>query len=195
MPFFFIAAQTASPRSTIFSLTRQVTHQAAVKFTNTGLPSRRSASSLAASKGVQRPSAEAVCGAAAPQTASADGRWTPFDAAKLDALRREGKPVFVNFTAAWCVTCLVNEKMVLRGDAVWAAMKKKGIVAMKADWTRRDSAITRALAALGRNGVPVYALYSSTGEPVLLPQILTEQAVLAELGALPDRPAPQRAGE
>lgn len=134
-------------------------------------------------------------GAAAPQTASADDRWTPFDAAKLDALRRDGKPVFVNFTAAWCVTCLVNEKMVLRGDAVWAAMKKKGIVAMKADWTRRDGAITRALAALGRNGVPVYVLYAPTGEPVLLPQILTEQAVLAELGALPDRPAPQRAGE
>ncbi|MFO0987558.1 MAG: thioredoxin family protein [Alphaproteobacteria bacterium] len=61
-----------------------------------------------------------------------------------------------DFTAAWCVTCIVNEKMVLTGDA-WDAMKKKGIVAMKADWTRRD--LVYALAALGRNGVPVYALY------------------------------------
>lgn len=134
-------------------------------------------------------------GEAAPHSATADARWAAFDVAKLEALRREGRPVFVNFTAAWCVTCLVNEKMVLRSEAVWAAMKKKGVVAMKADWTRRDAAITRALAGLGRNGVPVYALYSPGTPPALLPQILTEQGVLAELATLPDRPAPQRAGQ
>ena len=114
---------------------------------------------------------------------------------KDETYRREGRPVFVNFTAAWCVTCLVNEKIVLRNDAVWAAMNKKGVVAMKADWTRRDAAITRALAALGRNGVPVYALYTQGTPPALLPRILTEQAVLAELATLPDRPPLQRAGQ
>ena len=85
--------------------------------------------------------------------------------------------------------------MVLRSDAFWEAVRKKGVIAMKADWTRRDPAITRALADLGRNGVPVYALYvSGNGAPAVLPQILTEQIVLTELAALPDRPAAQRAG-
>ena len=127
---------------------------------------------------------------------AADDRWMAFDPEKLAAFRREGRPVFVDFTAAWCVTCIVNEKVVLRSDAVWASIKRKGIVAMKADWTRRDPAITRALAALGRNGVPVYALYPpGDGAPALLPQILTEAVVLAEFGQFPDRPVPQRAGQ
>ena len=135
-------------------------------------------------------------GTPARDMAAADERWTAFDPAKLEALRREGRPVFVNFTAAWCVTCIVNEKIVLKNDAVWAAIKKKGIVAMKADWTRRDPAITRALAALGRSGVPVYALYPpGAGTPALLPQILTESIVLTEFAAFPDRPAGQRAGQ
>ncbi|MCW5773623.1 MAG: thioredoxin family protein [Rhodospirillaceae bacterium] len=136
-------------------------------------------------------------GAASPEAGkSSDTRWAAFDAERLATLRREGKPVFVNYTAAWCVTCLVNEKVVLRQEAVWAAFARKGVVTMKADWTRRDPAITRALAELGRNGVPVYALYAPGAEkPVLLPQILTESAVLDPLGLLPDRPAPQRAGQ
>jgi thiol:disulfide interchange protein len=134
--------------------------------------------------------------APARATAAADDRWLPFDSARIAALQREGRPVFVNFTAAWCVTCIVNEKVVLRSDAVWAAIKAKGIVTMKADWTRRDSAITRALAALGRSGVPVYALYPpGEGEPVLLPQILIESDVLAAFGQFPDRPVSQRAGQ
>src|SRR6185369_11184544 len=91
--------------------------------------------------------------APATQTADADERWAAFDPTKIVAFTGEGRPAFVNFTAAWCVTCIVNEKMVLKSDAIWAAMKKKGIVAMNADWTRRDPAITRALAELGRSGV------------------------------------------
>ena len=135
-------------------------------------------------------------GAPSRETAAADDKWMAFDPEKLAAFRREGRPVFVDFTAAWCVTCIVNEKLVLRSDAVWGAIKQKGIVAMKADWTRRDAAITRALAALGRNGVPVYALYPpGDGAPALLPQILTEAVVLAEFGQFPDRPVPQRAGQ
>ncbi|HEY7607829.1 MAG TPA: thioredoxin family protein [Alphaproteobacteria bacterium] len=135
-------------------------------------------------------------GAPARDAAAAGERWAAFDPAKLEALRREGRPVFVNFTAAWCVTCIVNEKIVLQSDAVWAAIRKKGIVAMKADWTRRDPAITRALAELGRSGVPVYAVYPpGAGAPALLPQILTESIVLTEFAAFPDRPAAQRAGQ
>ncbi len=165
---------------------------------NAGARGRRVAAAFAllALAGAAALVAWAERGTPARNTAAADARWTPFDPDRLAAARREGRPVFVNFTAAWCVTCIVNEKMVLTGDAVWDAMKKKGIVAMKADWTRRDPAITRALAALGRNGVPVYALYPpGDGAPALLPQILTEAAVLAEFAAFPDRPANQRAGQ
>jgi thiol:disulfide interchange protein DsbD len=135
-------------------------------------------------------------GDARPQAAAGGSRWAAFDPARLASLRREGVPVFVDYTAAWCVTCLVNEKLVLREDAVWAAFRRKGVVTMKADWTRRDPAITRALAELGRNGVPAYALYApGAGTAVLLPQILTKSTVLAQLALLPDRPSPQRAGQ
>ena len=165
---------------------------------NAGLRGRRIAAAFAvlALAGAGALVVWAERGTPARDTAAADARWAAFDPAKLEALRREGRPVFVNFTAAWCVTCIVNEKIVLKNDAVWAAIKKKGIVAMKADWTRRDPAITRALAALGRSGVPVYALYPpGAGTPALLPQILTESIVLTEFAAFPDRPAGQRAGQ
>jgi thiol:disulfide interchange protein DsbD len=92
------------------------------------------------------------------------------------------EPVFVNFTAAWCLTCLVNERVALRSPAVAEVFARKGVVALKADWTKRDPAITQMLGALGRNGVPLYLLYpagaAGTREPTVLPQILSEGAVL-----------------
>lgn len=117
-----------------------------------------------------------------------DSRWLAFAPAKLDELRAAGKPVFLNFTAAWCVSCIVNEQVVLRSDAVWAAMKQKGVVAMKADWTRRDPAITRALAAYGRTGVPAYVLLAPARDsaPAILPEILTERIMLDAIAKLPD---------
>jgi thiol:disulfide interchange protein DsbD len=135
-----------------------------------------------------------------PATAAAtpqDERWRAFSPAKLAELREAGQPVLVNFTAAWCVTCIVNEKAVLRADAVWAAINRKGIATLKADWTRRDPAITRALAEHGRNGVPLYVLYPPAGAsraPAILPQILTEAIVLGEIAAFPDAPRRARSG-
>ena len=119
--------------------------------------------------------------------AAAEGRlgWEPFSPERLAALRASGTPVFVNFTAAWCVTCLVNERVALRSPAVAAALAKKGVVALKADWTNRDPAIGRVLGSLGRSGVPAYVLYPAgaglVAAPTLLPQILTEGAVIDAL--------------
>jgi thiol:disulfide interchange protein len=89
--------------------------------------------------------------------------------------------VFVDVTAAWCVTCQVNKRLVLGRDDVLAAFRARGVELVRADWTRRDDEITRALAALGRNGVPVYVLYKPGRAPVLLPEVLTRDRVLAAL--------------
>ncbi len=106
--------------------------------------------------------------------------WEPYSAAKLAALRAEGKPVFLDFTAAWCLSCKVNEAVALNNEAVQKKFKESGIVLMKADWTRRDPEITQALASFGRNGVPLYVLYGRdpNGAPQLLPEVLTPGIVL-----------------
>ena len=125
-----------------------------------------------------------VAGARSPAPAADGLGWEPFTPERLAAARASGKPVFVNFTAAWCVTCLVNERVALRSSAVADAFAKKDVVALKADWTTRDPMIGRILGSLGRSGVPLYALYppGSPGEaPTLLPQILTEGAVIAAI--------------
>jgi len=119
--------------------------------------------------------------AAAPGAVQADASQS-FTLARLAELRGEGKPVFVNMTAAWCVTCIVNEQLALAQPAVQQAFAARGITYLKGDWTRRDPAITDYLRALGRDGVPLYVLYPPRGgTPVVLPQILTEQRVLDEL--------------
>ena len=83
--------------------------------------------------------------------------------------------MFVDFTAAWCVTCQVNKRLVLNADDVRAEFAAKKVALVRADWTRRDPAITQALAALGRSGVPVYVLYRPGKEPLLLPEVLQQK--------------------
>jgi thiol:disulfide interchange protein DsbD len=114
--------------------------------------------------------------------AEADGtRSEPFSAAKLATLRSEGRPVFVDMTAAWCVTCLVNEQVALAPRDVQAAFAAHHVAYLKGDWTRQDREVTAFLHAAGREGVPLYVYYPAHGDPVVLPQILTPGIVLAEL--------------
>ncbi len=111
--------------------------------------------------------------------------WEPYTPELVTELRASGVPVFVNFTAAWCITCLVNERVALRSPEVAASFADKGVAYLKADWTRRDPDIARVLATFERSGVPLYLLYpasrSETDKPHVLPQILTEGIVLEAL--------------
>ena len=122
----------------------------------------------------------------APATAaetSAQTVWQPFSPDRLAALRVQGKPVFVDFSAAWCLSCQVNERVVLDRPDVEDAFRKAGVVMLRADWTNHDDTITAALAQLGRSGVPTYALYSGGPQsaPTLLPEVLTTGIVMDAL--------------
>ena len=120
-----------------------------------------------------------------PAVAAEQGAVVPFEAwspKRLAELRAQGKPVFVNFTAAWCVTCQVNEQVALSTQEVADAFQRTGAVYLKADWTNRDAAIARELEAHGRAGVPLYLYYPAGGaEPRVLPQLLTPGLVVEAL--------------
>ncbi|MFA5119844.1 protein-disulfide reductase DsbD family protein [Zavarzinia sp.] len=106
-----------------------------------------------------------------------------YSPARLAELRAAGKPVFVNLTAAWCITCLVNEKVALERPAVKKAMEETGTVYMVGDWTNRDPEISRLLTENGRSGVPLYLLFpAGSGAPRVLPQLLTEGLVAEAIG-------------
>ena len=93
--------------------------------------------------------------------------------------------MFVNFTAAWCITCKVNERVALSTQNTRRLFESRSIAYLVADWTRRDPAIARELERYGRSGVPLYLLYSpTTGQPVVLPQLLTEGVVADAIHAL-----------
>jgi thiol:disulfide interchange protein DsbD len=112
--------------------------------------------------------------------------WQPWSPEEVRRLTESGRPVFVDFTAAWCVTCQVNKRIALNNSDVVKSFAAHGVTALKADWTRQDPRITAELAKLGRNAVPVYAIYMPGGEaPRLLPELLTPSLVLAEIQRLP----------
>jgi thiol:disulfide interchange protein/DsbC/DsbD-like thiol-disulfide interchange protein len=129
---------------------------------------------------------------AAAGTASAkpgEDEWQPYSAARVAELNAAGKPLLVNFTANWCLTCLVNERNAFSDAAVQAIFRDKKVTLMKGDWTNRDPAITQALSAFGRAGVPLYVVYNSkrgSSEPLILPQILTAGVVQSAFADAPD---------
>jgi thiol:disulfide interchange protein DsbD len=107
--------------------------------------------------------------------------------ARIDELQAQGRPIFVDFTADWCITCKLNERLALADRAVLKAFADADVAVLRADWTRQDPAITRELEANGRAGVPLYLFYPRPGasgqrqSPVVLPQILTAESVLREI--------------
>jgi thiol:disulfide interchange protein len=110
----------------------------------------------------------------------------PFTQARLDELKAQGRPVFVNLTAAWCITCKVNERVALRSSEVARAFQAGGITYLKGDWTKANPEITALLEHFGRAGVPLYLFYPGHGaSPRVLPQILTESRVLDEIKTQP----------
>ncbi|MFT7402487.1 MAG: thiol:disulfide interchange protein/DsbC/DsbD-like thiol-disulfide interchange protein [Hydrogenophaga sp.] len=128
---------------------------------------------------------QALEGSGAPVATAVEGlSWQPWSAEQQAALLAEGRPVFVDFTAAWCVTCQFNKNTTLSHASVLADMAAKNVNLLRADWTRRDPAITAELARLGRNGVPVYAIYQNGQPPQLLSEILSVDEVRAALKRL-----------
>ncbi|WP_158751848.1 protein-disulfide reductase DsbD [Acidobacterium sp. S8] len=120
--------------------------------------------------------------AATPAQASAahDSNWQPFSPALVEKYRAQGRPVFVDFTASWCLSCQVNERVILSRDDVQKKLRDGNFALIRADWTDADQTITEALNALGRSGVPTYAIYpaSAQEQPQVLPEVLTPGIVL-----------------
>ncbi|MGK6310586.1 protein-disulfide reductase DsbD family protein [Variovorax sp. DT-64] len=128
--------------------------------------------------------ANVVRNAAPAVAASAGERWQPWSPARVSELSAQGRPVFVDFTAAWCVTCQYNKRSTLADAALLAEFDARKVAMLRADWTRRDPEITAALAALGRSGVPAYVLMAPGRAPVVLTEILSKEEVRAALARL-----------
>ncbi len=126
---------------------------------------------------ITQPPAQQVAGATT-------GPWQVWEPGRVDQLLASGQPVFVDFTAAWCVTCQYNKKTTLAHQDVLTDLSAKKVALLRADWTRRDPAITAALAQLGRNGVPVYVFYSKGRTPVVLSEVLGVEEVRSVIANL-----------
>jgi thiol:disulfide interchange protein DsbD len=121
-----------------------------------------------------------------------EGGWQRFTPQLLETELQQGHPVFVDFTAAWCLTCKFNEAKVLEASAVRDAFQRHGITKIKADWTNADPAITKILKQFGRPGVPMYVLYpGNQADPILFPELLTQNLILEKLESVSPRVATQ----
>jgi len=123
---------------------------------------------------------------ASDRTATAPAHFgEPFSRARLEELRAQGRPVFVNLTAAWCITCKVNEEVALKSEGFRQALERGNVAYLIGDWTNQDAEISQVLQEFGRAGVPLYLLYPGSGEPPkVLPQILTEGLMRRELASV-----------
>jgi thiol:disulfide interchange protein DsbD len=120
------------------------------------------------------------------RVSSTAAHWEPWSPETLARYQAQGRPIFVDFTASWCLSCQVNERVALGQSSVQQAFEASNVALLRADWTRHDDAITQALTALDRSGVPAYALYApGETEPVLLPEVLTPGIVTDAIAKLP----------
>jgi thiol:disulfide interchange protein/DsbC/DsbD-like thiol-disulfide interchange protein len=135
--------------------------------------------------------ADTATAAPSATTAGSHGsdEWQPYSAARVSELQAAGKPLLVNFTASWCLTCLVNERNAFADSAVQEIFRNKKVTLMKGDWTNKDAAISQALSSFGRAGVPLYVVYNGkpgSSEPVILPQLLTAGIVQSAFSDAPN---------
>lgn len=114
------------------------------------------------------------------------GDWAPYSESALAAARASGTPVFIDFTAAWCITCQVNKRVAMEVESVQAKFREKKVKLFRADWTNQDEAIARKLESFGRNGVPLYVLFpaGAQSEARILPQLLTPEILISALDSL-----------
>ncbi len=126
-------------------------------------------------------------GAAGSHLPAPGSTWQPFTPERLADLRAQHRPVFIDFTASWCLSCQVNERLILNRSDVQQRLRESGAALLRADWTNQDPSITQELASLGRSGVPTYVLYppDPSAPPHVLPEVLTPGVVLDALNALP----------